>query len=204
MSNWQPTRLTTLYYCSNPIFLFIRQTNYITFNLMLISWDIGGRKKNSWKNPTTNKRQARNCKPISDSSSINRRAKAYLITWVRLTPNRSLTNPNTGPEFRFIISDWISGSSIFDKSLGSKSKEGVDFLPHSFQDSSSSSSTTSSRSSVIWTLRFPASAKLTKSPFGEKMRGRMRMRTAKMEGMKALQFAMVLGKGRDRVDVDGS
>ena len=42
--------------------------------------------------------------------------------------------------------------SILERSLGlrSSSEEGADFLPHSFQDSSSSSSTTSSRSSVMW------------------------------------------------------
>ena len=48
-----------------------------------------------------------------------------------MTPNRNLTNPQTGPEWRFIISDWISDNSIFDKSLGgrSKSEEGVDLAP---------------------------------------------------------------------------
>lgn len=95
------------------------------------------------------------------------------ITRVRFTPSRSLIKPKAGPECRFIISD----KSIFDKSL-----EGVDFLPHSFQVSSSSSSTTSSRSSVMWTLRFPPSANRTYPPFGEKMRGRTKKMTRKGKG----------------------
>jgi hypothetical protein len=71
--------------------------------------------------------------------------------------------PKAGPERRFIISAWISGADMADKSEGrrSSSGEGVDFLPHCFQASSSSSSTTSSRSSVMWTLRFEASATRT-------------------------------------------
>jgi hypothetical protein len=56
-----------------------------------------------------------------------------------------------------------------DKSEGrrSSSGEGVDFLPHCFQASSSSSSTTSSRSSVMWTLRFEASVTRTNWGIGE-------------------------------------
>lgn len=118
------------------------------------------------------------------------------ITRVRFTPSRSLTNPKAGPECCFIISAWISDKSIFDKSFGggSKSLEGVDFLPHSFQVSSSSSSTTSSRSSVMWTLRFPPSANRTYPPFGEKMRGRTKKMTRKGKGNGALGFGMLCVK----------
>jgi len=80
-----------------------------------------------------------------------------VVTGVRRTPNRSLTNPITGPVWRFIISSLIFDSSILVKSAGAKEGEG--FLPHSFQSSSSSSSNTSSKSSVMWTLRFPARVK---------------------------------------------
>jgi hypothetical protein len=68
-----------------------------------------------------------------------------------------------GPKCHFIISAWIFGADMADKSEGrrSSSGEGVDFLPHCFQASSSSSSTTSSRSSVMWNLRFEASATRT-------------------------------------------
>ncbi|KAG7028599.1 hypothetical protein SDJN02_09780, partial [Cucurbita argyrosperma subsp. argyrosperma] len=85
---------------------------------------------------------------------------AKFLTGVRRTPSRSFTNPIVGPDCRFIISAWISGSSIFDKSGGGRSKslEADFFLPHSFQDSSSSSSTTSSRSSRLnpTSLKMPA------------------------------------------------
>ena len=67
-------------------------------------------------------------------------------------PSQSLTKPIDGSECRFIISAWISAFDIFDKLEGRRleSPEGVDFLLHSFQASSSLSSTTSSRSSVMW------------------------------------------------------
>lgn len=79
-----------------------------------------------------------------------------MVTGVRRTPNRSLTNPITGPVWRFIISSWICEVSILVISEGAK--EGAGFLPHCFQSSSSSSSNTSSNSSVMWTLRLPARA----------------------------------------------
>jgi hypothetical protein len=77
--------------------------------------------------------------------------------------------PKAGLECHFIISAWISDADMADKSEGrrSSSGEGVDFLPHCFQASSSSSSTTSSRSSVMWTLRFEASATRTNRGIGE-------------------------------------
>lgn len=80
-----------------------------------------------------------------------------MVTGVRRAPNRSLTNPITGPVWRFFISSWICEVSILVISEGAK--DGAGFLPHCFQSSSSSSSNTSSNSSVMWTLRLPARAK---------------------------------------------
>lgn len=80
-----------------------------------------------------------------------------VLTGVRRVPDRSLTNPITGPAWRFIISCWIcEGSSL---EISEEGKGGSGFLPHSRHASSSSSSNTSSNSSGMWTLRFPARAK---------------------------------------------
>lgn len=87
----------------------------------------------------------------------NRKSVNNVLTGVRRTPNRSLTNPMTGPVWRFIISSCICEGSILVISEGGK--EGSGFLPHSFHASSSSLSNTSSKSSVMWTLRFPARTK---------------------------------------------
>jgi hypothetical protein len=89
--------------------------------------------------------------------------------------------PKAGLECRFIISAWISDPDMADKSEGrrSSSSEGVDFLPHCFQASSSSSSTTSSRSSVMWTLRFEASTTRTNWGNDESPKNQIRQREQK-------------------------
>lgn len=87
----------------------------------------------------------------------HRKSVNNVLTGVLRTPNRSLTNPMTGPAWRFIISSCICEGSILE--ISEEGKEGSGFLPHSFHASSSSSSNTSSKSSVMWTLRFPPRTK---------------------------------------------
>lgn len=108
-----------------------------------------------------------------------------------------------GPACRFIISAWISDIDIFDKSDGwrSDSGEGVDFLPHCFQASSSSSSTTSSRSSVMWTFRLDASATRTNTGLLEMSKDKdpeRRRRRRKVTWFGMVFFCEEPSKSRDR------